>query len=166
MVVAVLLAVAGCGDGPEERAGPATGPTEVPERRGEPVSLRRVGQLELFVQDSVEGPCLGVRDSEDSTEGCGFEVPERHSVGHVVHEASVDGPAAVAGIVVPDASQVRLELVDGTAVDLEPVDASGFAMRFFVAEIDDPAALAAVVALGPSGEEIERRPTDAPDDGG
>lgn len=121
---------------------------------------------ELVAQDSVEGPCLGLRvDGVDGTEGCGFEVPERHDVAFFVADDG-GGSTFVAGAVAPGAAGVRLELEGAPPVEAEPVGTdAGLASDFFVAPLPAGSRLEAVVALGDGGAVLERREAAGTDDG-
>lgn len=175
VVLLGLVLVTGCTDqdgttddgdaSPRRRAEPA-----FPERTAEPVivSSGRNGSVawELVAQDSAEGACLELRiDGGEGTEGCGFEVPERHDVAFFVTDGDANG-TFVAGAVAPGVAAVRLEHEGGAPVEAQPVgEDAGLASDFFVATLPAGSRLDAVVALGEGDDVLERRSATGEDAG-
>lgn len=181
--VASLLALAGCSGAadpvsarapsqPTAEAVPEEPPVALPEEggpqlTGTPTEVHRGGDGEhawtVAVQASDVGPCLIVRDARDATtEGCGFEVPERAALGYVVH-AGTDtpdgGPEIVAGLAAASVAAVLVESDGSEPVEVATSPLPGDSERAsWVLELDPARGPFTVIALGPGGEEIERRP--------
>lgn len=135
-----------------------------PEREGDPVELASGGEGEMAwsvtVQGSVAGLCILIEGAAEGqmAEGCGFEVPERNAVSSFrFPRDDAAGYAVVAGQAAPDATAVRLELVDGGVLEPELQDdptGAGEA-QVYVAEVVPAQAVVAVEAL--AGREVLQR---------
>lgn len=172
LAAVVLLAACSSGADDETEAGvvpDATPSTEaagelLPERIGDPVTVESGGEdgagWEVTAQDSVEGTCILVDDELDrQTEACGFDVPELHAVGYFDHTGVEGSPQVVAGVVTSDAGSVRLELEGGEVVEVAPLELEGrFPAALFAVKVTGRPPVVAVVAVGPDGAELERRP--------
>lgn len=138
-----------------------------PRLSGSPTEIHRSDDPDgwtVAVQPSDVGLCLIVRDSQPSTtEGCGYEVPERAALGFVVHDgadAEPGSPDVVAGLAAAAVATIRIE-ADGGFVPVEvatkPLPGDEERTSWAV-ELDADHGPLTVLALGPEGEEIERRP--------
>ena len=111
-----LVLASGCSD-----SSPATS-GEIPSPVGPPREVAAHDGWRLVAQDSEFGPCLELSANGESGFGCGFEVPDRHLVGYFAPMLGND--RFVAGPVVDEAATVRVELLDGAAVETETIGTS------------------------------------------
>ena len=109
----------------------------------------------LVAQDSVAGPCLQLFANDDSGYGCGFGVPELHSIGYF--PTLLGQQRFLAGPVTSDVDRVRVELRDGSRIHTD-VMATEEGLHVYVVRV--PAGeLQRLVALSSDRQEIERLET-------
>ncbi len=175
-VVGAALMLAGCSAGGDDGVAGPTGeafrqrtaqvsaPPAFPRRTGERVQVAAGGTgedaWEVYAQPSELGMCLQIlvpARGEDT--GCGFEVPRRHDIGHLLFEDHRGSPLRiVAGPVVDFAAGVRLEFRHGEPVEVAPLAARGRTpTHFYAAQVPGRAPLRAVVAVDKAGRTIQRR---------
>jgi hypothetical protein len=108
---------------------------------------------ELVAYDSDRGVCADLRFWRGASGGCGFGIGPERPLGVSQGEAP-GGPRFVHGVARSDIVGVRVELSDGSTVDVPVVSASGFDVRFWATPL--PASLAAtgVVAKLSDGTEV------------
>lgn len=111
---------------------------------------------ELVAYGSDGGVCADLRFWRGASGGCGFGVGAERPLG-VSQGQSSGGPGFVHGVARADVVGVRVELSDGSTIDVPVVSASGFDVRFWATPLPPSLAATGVVARLGDGTEARAR---------